>query len=229
VIPGVERDVATHDRRIAAEPALPQAVGQHRHALVLAADVERPSERRLHAEDAEEVGGHRAGDERFGVIAADQGHWDLGGARHAGEHVGAAPQVGQPSRAHRGGAPLALIRDEHQPVGVGVGQRAEQHRADDAEDGDGRPDAERQREDGGGRESGIPPQAADRVAHVVQDRLDGGADPRVAHPLLGLLEALALDQGGSPRLGRRQAGRRVAPLQRAHVLTQFVVEIPIEP
>ena len=59
--------------------------------------------------------------------------------------------------------------DAHQPVGVGVGELAQEHRVDHAEDGGGGADSERQAEHGRGGEAGIPGQHAQAVAEILRE------------------------------------------------------------
>ena len=55
----------------------------------------------------------------------------------------------------------------HDPVGVGIGQRAQQHAVHDTEDRRGRADPEGQRDDRDRGEAGILLKVADRVADIV--------------------------------------------------------------
>ena len=58
-----------------------------------------------------------------------------------------------------GFAGAARSHNPHQPIGIPVRQRLEQHGVDDAEDRRGGADAEGEREHGGNREAGTAPQA----------------------------------------------------------------------
>ena len=71
------------------------------------------------------------------------------------------------SFAGRRSAPV-VVPDHDETVGVGVRQRADQHRVDGAEHRGVDADAERERGDGDGRERGIAPDLAQAVADVAR-------------------------------------------------------------
>jgi hypothetical protein len=58
-----------------------------------------------------------------------------------------------------------------EPRGIAVGERAQQHGVDHAEDRGGRADAERNRQDGGDGKGRLPAQAAHREREVAYERL----------------------------------------------------------
>ena len=64
--------------------------------------------------------------------------------------------------------PAVAVLEEHQPIRVGIGQRPEQRRVDHREDGDVGADAERQREDGGERESRLADEQPQGVTDVME-------------------------------------------------------------
>ena len=64
---------------------------------------------------------------------------------------------------------LAAVIQADQPLGLGEGQRLQQHAVDDAEDGGGGADAERQRQDRDDGESGLRDEPAARVADVLPE------------------------------------------------------------
>ena len=61
------------------------------------------------------------------------------------------------------------VDDPDERVGIGIGQRFDEHAVDDAEDRRGGADAERERQDGRGGEAGLLPQHARRVAKVLPE------------------------------------------------------------
>ncbi|MGH8176771.1 MAG: hypothetical protein ACREV5_10970 [Steroidobacter sp.] len=73
--------------------------------------------------------------------------------------------------------------DRHESVGLMIGQRAEQHRVDDAEDRAVGANAKRQRQDSNGREGWIPFQGDQAVAHVPRQIFDPGQPPLVVQCL----------------------------------------------
>ncbi len=60
------------------------------------------------------------------------------------------------------------------PIGIGVGQRPEQHAEDDAEDRRGGADAEPERQDGDNREGLGPKEQAHAVPHVAKKVFEQG-------------------------------------------------------
>jgi hypothetical protein len=66
------------------------------------------------------------------------------------------------------------IPQDHQAIGVWVRQRMQQQGAGDAEDGRVGADAQGEREHRREHESGIPPESAERVAHVRAEEIDHG-------------------------------------------------------
>ena len=64
-------------------------------------------------------------------------------------------------------------RDDHQPVGLRVGQRLEQHRVDHAENGGACADTERERYERGDRERRIFAQRANAESEVAQPSTHG--------------------------------------------------------
>jgi len=69
--------------------------------------------------------------------------------------------------------------DNQQPRRVRKRERVEHEAVDDAEDRGVAADAEREREDGDRRKPGTPRQLAQRVAHVLPDRIHGSAPEKL--------------------------------------------------
>ena len=99
--------------------------------------------------------------------------------------------------------PVHRVAQVDEPVAVAVGQRLEQHAADDAEDRRVGADAERQREDDDGGEAGAVSQRAQRVPEIGRDALEPGQSALVAHGFGRLREAAGREQRlrGAPRPG----------------------------
>jgi hypothetical protein len=113
---------------------------------------------------------------------------DIGGAgppqskRCEGLVVLAIAQIHRRGEAHvAGGHGLELrgVPDANQAIRIGVGQRPNQDGVDDAEDGRGGTDTERQRDDGGKRKTGITPDHPQRQPQVLRQRLDPANAARV--------------------------------------------------
>ena len=146
----VERDRFADDLAPAAELFLPKIVAKNDSCLRAGSRVlarERPADERFFAEHLEivlsnEVAGQRgrffdAGEVIVVVTARgdrfERGHLFLQVAEPGGREAEALEVLLQIARLHH-----------HEPVGVGIGQRREQDRVDDCEDGGVRPNAERE-------------------------------------------------------------------------------------
>ena len=156
-----------HRPRIGAEAAAPVAFGEQHHVGSVAGRIrfeERAAEERRRAEDAEEVSGRESHRDPLGLAAgAVDVRVEADEAGKAGEGRGAlAPgeQVGRPRHVAVALERALLLPDEHQPLGLAERQRPHQHGVDDAPDGPGRRDAERDRRDGHEAEAGAADQAA---------------------------------------------------------------------
>ncbi len=114
--------------------------------------------------------------------------------------------------------------ERHDAIRIGDGERTEQQRVHDAEDGGVGADAQGKRRDGDGGEGGRAPQRAHGVAHVLRERLNQGPRPCVAHLRLDLLGAAELDARGPPGRPRFHAAGDVLVFEQVEVGPQFVVE-----
>ena len=150
------RDAVEHDRpadngRVRAEPARPQPVRENHDALPAGLPVgrsEAPASRGRHAERVEEVGCYSAAADLRRVAAARQRHARARVRRHPLERRARPPPVLEVRiRGDVLVEPLTRVvgPDHHQPVGLRVGKRPQQHGVDDGEDRRVRSDAERQR------------------------------------------------------------------------------------
>jgi hypothetical protein len=192
-------------RRIAAEVALPVAVGED-HGLgrsggVVLAGEEAP-EIRLDAQERQGAVGH----------LDDRHLLGLGLAGHGGPAV--VPQAGVdeglvllPVREVEGGAlvhpvpaqPGRGVPDTDQTVGVLEGEGLEQHAVDHAEDGDGGAQPQGQRENRGEGEGGRSPEAPEDVAELLGKEVHGTSLRRRSRARRGEagLPALRRDGKGS--------------------------------
>jgi hypothetical protein len=121
-----------------------------------------------------------------------------------------------------------------QLVGVRVRQGLQQHAVNDAEDRRVRADAEGEREDGGRRETGLLPQHANGVAHVLQEILkettlrrtfrDGerhGCLAKAAHVPCERVRLAQLFERESARVGLADAGIAELLIPLVEVLRQL--------
>ena len=94
----------------------------------------------------------------------------------------------------------------HQPVGGGEGERPEQHRVDDGEDGQVGADAERQGGESGDREARRLAHQADGIAQVLMELVEQAQTARLAAVRLGVVEAAEFQPRTARRLRLRHAG-----------------------
>jgi hypothetical protein len=117
---------------------------------------------------------------------------------------------------------------ERQAVRVGVGQRVEQHRFHDAEDGGIRADAQRQRRQRDGGEARRSPEEPQRVTDVLEHGVDAGARSHLPNLVLQRFQAAQLEPGGSPRVLRVHAGADLLVHQQVERRTQLLVEVGVD-
>ena len=193
---------------------------------------ERASDCALDAEHLKEVRGHERRAELFGISFA--GERDRAGRPDRAE-VGAGPaavakvlQVGTGQRSTRVAQARLVEPDEDEAVGVPIGQRLEQHRVHDAEDGGVRADAERERDDDDDRQPAGAPEAAPCVAKIQQQRIEARPDAPLADVFLDLEDAaVTAERGHRCALGRMRAhaARQIAVGERLHRRADFVVQL----
>ena len=178
-----ERDRASHDGRIAAEPPRPQAVAEHGNGaaprtILLLRKRAPPKDGRT--EQPEELGADASAAKLLDAVAA-------GVIEHVVvERRGLLDDARllAPMRELRGGRGGAgslrrRVHEEHHAIRLGRRQRLQQHRVQDREDGRVRADPERQRRDGGERERRRLDERADGVAQVGEQRCHGTLDVRL--------------------------------------------------
>ena len=168
---------AADDARVRREAVAPQLVGQHddaRRATAVLLLAERAAECRRHTEHVEEAPRDEPAHEldRLATAAERPG---LVRARHAGHvlegRVGGAP-VAERRIGHldeRLPALAVALPDERQPLRLGIGQRPQDHRVRDAEEGGGAPDPHRERCRSDQREAGALLQTSYRVCQVLSE------------------------------------------------------------
>ncbi len=159
---------------IGAESPLPEAVAQDDLRLV-ARRVEDPAQGGLDAEEGEQAGRGLQGRQLFGPATAGEDRRPGVGGGEAIEGPASPPPFQEIRRRRRiaGFAAPCLVRESrHEPVGFAVGQRAEEDRIDDGEDGGVRADAEGQGRDRHRGHAGPPgdgpqalPQVSKELAH----------------------------------------------------------------
>ncbi len=117
--------------------------------------------------------------------------------------------------------------DPVDPIGAGIGKRADQNRIRHAEDCRVRADTDGQRGGGGERQEAIAAQTAQSVADIFEKVLDHSGPPGVAALLLPLGWMAELTQRGGVRLNRLHACRDVLLNLEVEVKAQLFVEFPL--
>jgi len=187
-----ELDVLADDRRIAAVTPLPERVAQdrgdrnlRRRCLVRQRRRRRPvvgdeiaPDNHPRAEHAKQIR-RRAADADLLRLLFQTGNRHAAGGDHAGEVVEdvarlllEVAQIGRRERPVLDVPGPQLAPDDDQPARVGVRQRPQQHRVDDAENRGAGADAERDRDRRDRREAGVLPQAARCVRHILEPGVD---------------------------------------------------------
>ena len=117
--------------------------------------------------------------------------------------------------------------NRNQPVIVRIGQAAEENAVHHAEDRRGRADAQRQRGNHREGESGIAPEAAQRIARVLRHRAPPPARPLLVALLPRPLHAAKFDQRLPPRLLCRHARGPIRRDRLLHMKPQLLIQIPL--
>ncbi len=200
---------------------LPRAEAEHQHAVIRRRGIaarEGAAEERTHPHHAEEVGAdvRHGGVERIAVRReAPPSRGDVGG--QVLERAGlAAPVLPVAGRDPIMGLAIdaVVLPHRHQPLGIGIRQRAQQHGVDRAEDGGRRADGDRERHEHERRVGRPPRQHAKRVARVVQPGVEtpglAGQEERVGE---GPGRTAHRRVGGQLRV---PLGAKLAPRRRGH-------------
>ncbi len=173
---------------IAVEHPLPQAVGEHDHRgrVVSVANVvglDGSAEQRFDADKVEAGSRQEHAIEALCAVVAGHQH-----RLHIGGHdVGEGRQL---LNLHKLAARVAMpivqlivgTQDEGRPnlIGLGIGIGRDKHPIHHAEQRNASADAEHEREQSDSGEAGIPPEAAQRVAHVLPEPFEPQPSPDLA-------------------------------------------------
>ena len=185
------------------EAAGPQAVPEHRHLLsprrVLVGG-ERAAKRRRHPEDVEPAGRRSKADDALGLRVAGQVEAGKRRCRQRLQRRDALTHVVEVAdRRAAWPAPPRGVDRQH-ALRLGVRERREDDRVHDAEDGGGRTQPDRQRQDDAEREAGPLARLPQRDAHV---------EDQVRQPLPAVARSVALVSERVERPGHR--GRVAEP------------------
>ena len=184
---------------------------------------ERPSERGLDAEGRKV----RTGDQRHpsslatAITGIDVERRHAARGQQVDEDVGALPE----GLEHR----VLRSTDEHESIGIPHRQRLQENRVEQAEDGRGDADRQRQREDDSGGEARRADQAARTVARVEPDALGDGFPAHVVHAIPHGGGATQFPPRRTDRVLARQAGSEVLIDGGFEVGAKLRVELRREP
>ena len=223
------------DTWIGGEPLTPKAIRDHdgvreagrRPCLVRK---QRAAELRAHAEKIEEVTGDIRGLENLrrafaGERRVSPVHVQRDVAERAHlilpiERVGGRDQLLMPTL-------LGIFLPEHnEPLRLGEWKRLENHRVHRRENGRVRADAERESEDGSGREHRRASQRAQRITSIGGELLEPAA-AHVAMRLLSYLDAAEVAQRAAARVAGIHSGAHVLLRFHVEVKAQFFVELAL--
>ena len=118
--------------------------------------------------------------------------------------------------------------EAHDAIGVGIGQRPQQHRIDDAEDRGVRADAECERQHREGRERTRASHGAEGVAHVLCELFERHPPPGVAAGLAQQQFIAKAAAGRRARLFRARAGTAMLLLAQFAMQPHFFAQVEIE-
>ncbi len=227
----VDVDPLADDGRVAAIAALPhggaqQDRGRRRERVVVG--LEGAAQRRFGAEHGEVVGGHEPDAQLFGIVLAGQGRGRRPDRAEAVELRRAVVEVLQLRPGER--RPRVALRrlvgpHEHQPLGIAEGQRLDEQRVGDAEDGGVGGHAQRQRGQRGGGEARRLAQPAPGIRDVAQRLVDQPSHTDLPDTFLHRLDAAHLRQHGAARVGAAAATGDAPFRQDLDVARQLGVEV----
>ena len=225
-------------RRVA-EPLPRIAIADHRGPRATLARLvarERSPHRRLHAEDAEELGCHAGEDAVLGRGGTDHDGCPRGRVvRHRVERGALSLPVQEIRRGHLsepvagGSATGGEVGQRDDSVRIRVGQRVEHHGMHDAEHRCVRADRERHDEDAEPGRAAGPAQRPDGVAQVLQSGLEQRDAAAIAVGFLYGLEATECDEGLATGLAGRHPGAQVVVDLQLQMALELVAELLIAP
>ena len=178
---GVDQDRPPEDAVVAAKSPLPETMADDHTAVTprgLFGRGERATERRLHPERVEEIGGDTKAGDALGFLAGREVHLPPVERSQLIEDIGLFLPVGEVGWRHRlllvEGELRPSLRNEHEPVDVGDRERPEDQRVDHLEDRRVGAEPERQRQDDERGEPGPLQQQADGVVRVGDETMHDG-------------------------------------------------------
>ena len=185
----IQQEPTSKDRPVGAESATPECVAEHDHASrarVVVSHGEQAAQGRAYAEQLEVVAGDHESRQRLRIAVAGDVRSPSLIRGHRCEGVIPIAPVGEVRRSKplrfREAARSVIGPQLHELLGVSIRQRPEEHRAQHAEHGGVRADADREREEGDDGEAG-------RAAE------DAGTDGEILTQLAGPIPPLSAPNG----------------------------------
>ncbi len=155
----VQRDRPAQHARVAAKSTLPEAVSENGRLWAVGRVLfpgEVASQRRLDAEQWKEIRRYCASHDSFRRSDPGKGHLAARVGADARQRLALGFDFNERGAANdAAGAARPVCAQLHQLAGFGIGQRPEQDSVDHTEDGGVRPDAQRKRQHGHGREARV--------------------------------------------------------------------------
>ena len=220
----VHLDDAADDVAIAGEGSLPVLMAQHerrRRIVPVVLGTEGSPEQGSDAERLEVVPRHDAGGDPLRLIASEQDEVHVVVLDDGIERRRQAFDVFDIEQGEAGVVDVvARLLQEDEVLAAGIGQRLQDDRVDDAEDGSVGANPERHRDDDGEHVAGLLAQAAHGIADVLSERFDESRQPGVAHVVFDALDAAEQ----LPRAAPRRLGRGALP----HVLGREHIEVELQ-
>ena len=171
--PRIEHDLPAEDILRGAEPRAPHAIAQdHLESVAgkLVVGRELPPASGPQSQHLKESGGHAKCGELHRIACAGKLQIGVGVRGEAFKGFGARAKIAQVEVVHgKLGEALILIEDAYDAAGIGVGERAQEHAVNHAEDGGIGADAQRDGENNDGGEAGTFGERARAVAQVAEE------------------------------------------------------------
>ena len=117
---------------------------------------------------------------------------------------------------------------DDETIGAGVGERPQRHRVEEREDGRVRADAQAEREHCHRGEARMPAQAADRIARILQQRLEPHQPVGVTTLVLPSRQAAEIARRGVARRLEGHAARDEGVDLSLEVVAQLSVQLPFD-
>ncbi len=229
-----DQDLASNDVGSAAELRLPEVIREHHdrtgagRGIVFGFD--DAAERGADAEHGEVGAGDDLCGDRPGIAAGCEVDLDFGAAEDAVEEAGLLLEIAADGVRHQvitadaaGDEVVAVPIHEDQALGLADGERVQDHLVDQGVDGGGGADAEGEREQRRGGETGAAEERPRGETEIVEEIAEPAGEPDVSDFLAHLGEA-EFDSGAAARLRLGDAGGGEVSDAAIEMILEFAVE-----